>query len=432
MISKRKLILFSCAFLIGFSLCTVMVFLAPRNLFNHNNQAIDIELAINNHIPWEEISELSHSQSVNKNIKISIDSKATKKILPTNNKTPLTADFPLGWFDDIRNTNTLAEIANEGMNIVMPYVRTSNDAQIMAYLDTAEQVGIKVLLEIPRPIIKAEDTDAITQFVRKFKNHPAVVAWYSWDEPEVTRLSPKILKKAYDAIKAEDSSKPIAVVFVKLDGIEQYLDALDIFMWDKYPVTYGSPEFGSSEWSKLAAWFNRADFLSTGKNGFWFVMQGYGEKQDGTPQFNKRLPTYGEERYMLYSAVLSGANGLFLWTHYRSQQSWIDSVLTPIVREFHNYIPAIEAGKIVDRLQVDSSNVRVALYQDPTSQSYFLVAINHGKSQLNATMLFKKETRTKFARVLKEKRCVRFTHVDGKTIFRDKFNPYAVHIYDLN
>ena len=408
----------------------VMGFSLAWNPFTNNNQAK--ELPTDNHIPFREVSESSYSQTINKNLQISIDSKSTKRIVSKSNKTPLTADFPLGWFVSINNTNTLTKVANEGINVVMPYVGKSDDAKIMSYLDAAEKAEMKVLLELPRSIIKAEDTDAIIKFVRKFKNHPAVFAWYSWDEPEIQGLSPTTLKKVYEAIKAEDTSKPVAVVFTRLWGIEKYLDSLDIFMWDYYPVTDGSPEFGSPDWRKMKSWFKKAASHSQGKDGFWFVLQGYGEKSDGTPQFGKRLPTFREERYMLYNAVLSGINGLFLWAHYRSQQSWIDSVLTPIVEEFHDYIPAIREGKIVDQAKANYPAIEVSLYKYPGSRKYYLIAINHGKQKLEAKIRLKQSTRTKFARVIEENRYVRLTCRNRqKTIFEDTFDPYTVHIYEI-
>ena len=213
---------------------------------------------VDNHIPFSEISESSSGQTIHQDTQTRLDSKSTNRIVSNNTKTPLTADFPLGWFVDINNTNTITKLANEGFNIVMPYVGKSDDEKIKTYLDAAEMAGIKVLLELPRSIVIKEDTDRIIEFVHKFKNHPAVFAWYCFDEPELKKLPPTTLRKAYKAIKTEDLDKPVVVVFARLWGIEKYLDALDIFMWDQYPVTHGSPEFGSPDWYKMNSWFKRA------------------------------------------------------------------------------------------------------------------------------------------------------------------------------
>ncbi|MHC5824774.1 MAG: hypothetical protein ACYT04_55260, partial [Nostoc sp.] len=81
-------------------------------------------------------------------------------------------------------------------------------------------------------------------------NHPSVYGWYLYDEPELktpTPLSPNLLKNIYQAIKKEDNSKPVALVFNNVDIIESYSDAMDILMWDWYPCVEGVAEF---EWAQ--------------------------------------------------------------------------------------------------------------------------------------------------------------------------------------
>jgi hypothetical protein len=434
---KRGIIVLSCAFLIGFLVVPIIVSSLTTG-FTPNKQIR--ETAVHKYQTLKQTWENTSSQRLFRRPPIRKQvvkryrgetSQPSGKIVSPSNKI-LATEFPIGWYVSIGNTDTLAKVANEKINIVMPYVGNSDEAKIMSYLDNASKAGVKVLLELPRSMVENQDTYQIIRFVRKFKNHPAVFAWYSADEPEFNQLSAQALENAYRAIKAVDSIKPVAVVFTRLWGIEKYLSSLDIFIWDQYPVTYGSQEFGSADWKKQRSWFRKAASQAQGKKGFWFVMQGYGEKHDGTPQFGKRLPTYNEERYMLYNAVSSGIDGLFLWAHYRSQQSWIDSVLTPLISEFHDYIPAIAAGKIVDGVKSDRSDIQVSLYQDPESETYYAIAINHGKRKLKAAIKLHQEVPVKFVKARVKEKYVRFARNNDRTIIKDVFTPYEVNIYQIN
>lgn len=432
-LSKPKVFLFICAIIITFLIGAF----TPPNLLGHFENKItkNTNWEINSNMPNSKVNQSEGNNDISPGVQISKDSKIPGNITSKVVRTPLANDFPIGWYDTIGAKDTPAKVAVEGINILMPYVGEADNETITTYLDAAEKAGVKVLLELRRSIINNRDNVSVTKFVRTFKNHPAVFGWYLYDEPSVSKLSPQILKSAYDAIKVEDPKKPVAVTIPHLWGIEKYLDAMDIFMWDQYPVTYGSSEFGGANWGNLRYWFKRAASFAKGKDGFWFVMQGYGEKQDGTPQFTERLPTFDEEKYMLYSAVASGANGLFLWAHYRSQQSWIDSVVTPLVHEFHDYIPAIRAGAIVDKTKVDRSEIQAVLYREPTNRRYLLIAINHEKRKLNAKIKLKQlkqESIAQFARVLEENRYVKLSTEDNDTNFRDTFNSYEVHIYDIS
>lgn len=427
---KRKIIWFSCAFLITFLFVPIVVHSLSRDFAYYNSKQVG-KSVVDEDWSLKLTSEHLYIQNYCRDTQHNINSKTPKKIVFYDDESVSATEFPIGWYEKIANTDAPAKVADEKINIIMPYVGSNDEAKIMAYLDTASEAGVKVVLELPRSMVRGQKTDEIVQFVRKFKNHPAVFAWYTADEPEFHQLSSQALENAYHAIKTEDSTKPVAVVFARLWGIEKYLDALDVFIWDQYPVTYGSPEFGGTDWKKMRSWFEVAASRTKEKKGFWFVMQGYGEKYDGTPQHGKRLPTYDEERYMLYSAVLSGIDGLFLYAHYLSQQSWIDSVLTPLLEEFHDYIPAIAAEKTVGMVKSDRSNVQIGLYRDPKNEAYYLIAINHGKRKLKTAIKLPKEITVKSVQSVNREH-EKFVDKNNETVIKDVFTPYGVNIYKIN
>ena len=165
---------------------------------------------------------------------------------------------------------------------------------------TCEEAGIKVLLEIYRPLVESGNIADVIDFVRTYRNHSSVYGWYLYDEPELKKpspLSPQLLEQIYKVIKNEDKSKPVALVFGDINKIEPFINAMDIVMWDRYPCLIGVPEF---QWVPIY----RRDFykvLSIADRyhkKFYNVLQGSSEKVS-----NKRFPSITEFRYMFYLSV---------------------------------------------------------------------------------------------------------------------------------
>ena len=354
---------------------------------------------------------------------------ATTKMSQSRSNDKLPFNFPLGWYDSVTNLNTPAQIANQGINIVMPYTGKRSIKEVRAFLNRAAAAGIKVMVEIPRLEVRRDHRWLITQFVKKLKTHPAVYGWYLYDEPEFIKLSPRLLERVYQAIKEEDPQHTVAIAFGKLLPIKRYLKALDTVIYFKYPCYYDSPKFCNLQNGIFRKQAATAASIARKKSNFWFVLQGYGEDKHGKPtRFNRRLPSVEEERYMVYSALLAPADGLFFWTHYLSQPQWINSVLTPIIKELQTYLPTITNSSLKDQLAIDNPNIQARLYQNSITQDLLLIAINHGGNSLKTAIAIKENIKVNSAKVLNSSLSVDIS----QGILTDTFKPYAVHVYQLN
>lgn len=337
-------------------------------------------------------------------------------------------DFPIAWYDSIQNLDTPPKVAQEGMNLLIPYTGESGIKEVRNYLDQAEAAGIQVLVEIPRFWIRTGSTNKITNFVRQLKSHPATFGWYLYDEPEFIQLSPKLLEKAYQAIKLEDPEHSITMALNKLMRTTNYLNALDILMYFNYPCFYDTPEFSGFAKGEFKQLAQGAASIAKDKKRFWFILQGYGEDENGKPtRFNRRLPTLAEERYMIYSAVLAQANGLLFWSHYLSQQKWIDSVLTPTLNELKTYLPAITNRDFQDDLTINHPDIQASLYRNPLTKNLLLIAINHSNHSIKSAIALSERVKASSAKVLTENRSIPL----NRQRLYDQFSPYAVHIYQI-
>ncbi len=398
-----------------------------QQLGNSENSSLElIEQQSDNHLSplSPRNATISHSNPVSRLSSPSTTTKTTQNW----NKQTVPYNFPLGWYDSVTNLATPAQIASEGINIVMPYVGNHSIQEVKAYLDRAAAAGIKVMVEIPRDQVRRDHRWLITQFVKELKTHPAVFGWYLFDEPEYIKMSPRILERVYRGIKAEDPQHTVAMAFGRLMHIQRYLKALDTVIYFKYPCYYDSPKFCNLQNGIFRKLTETVAFIARDQSHFWMALQGYGEDKYGrATKFNRRLPTMAEEKYMVYSAILSQADGLFFWTHYRSQQQWIESVLTPIIKELHNYLPIITSSLLNNKLVINNPDIQASLYQNPLTQDRLLIAINHSSHQLETAIAIKENIKANSAQVLKSNRWI---NID-RGLLTDTFEPYGVHIYQL-
>lgn len=338
---------------------------------------------------------------------------------------PSADEFPIGWYDGL-TTKNIAPIVQSGGNMLMPYVGSASLENIRAYLDEAHRHRAGVLMEIWREEVKGGDLNAIRAYVSNLKAHPAIRAWYIYDEPELSRIHPKVLKAAYDVIIAEDPTRPVAVVFHDSVRARRYRGAFDIYMWDDYPC------FASSQPLQNMDDFRRN--LSTASENarlaraFWPVLQAYGEDETGRPQFDHRLPTQAEMRYMMFAALLEKPTGLFFWWWYGTHQDWIRSVLTPLVKELHAYLPAVRAGPILGKVILSSSDSRAGLFKDPISGAYLLILINDSNVAVKGS--FKLVSPLKAKSIRRIGRDSMFLSPKNGIVV-DSFEAYGVHVYDI-
>ena len=414
---KYKLLCFICICILTASLIIVGANVSP---FSVAGSYIEIARS--------QLWAIAHQRQISSSLLDSTTSDSNKDraiAIEAQSERSIPYSFPLGWYDSVDYLDTPAKIADEGINAIIPYTGNSNPEKVRAYLDRAAAANIKVVIEIPRDDVKSQRTEQVIQFVRELKSHPATYGWYLYDEPKPTTITPTALKQIYQAIKAEDPEHTVAIAFNRLFRIPQYFEAFDVAMYDKYPVLYNSLEFAGFYHNTFKMLVDTAVSL-TGEKDFWYIVQGYGENPDGTPRNNKRLPTVAEERYMVYTTVLAQVDGLFFWAHYISQQQWIDSVLTPIIKELQNYLPAITNNALDNELAVDNSAIQAKIYRDPDTLNLLLIAINHSDRQLE-TAIALEDIEAKSAEVVGENRSI---DLSQKTL-TDTFEPHAVHIYQL-
>jgi hypothetical protein len=238
----------------------------------------------------------------------------------------------IGWFESRYETDRIKSLVAEGCGIAVPYVGREGDAEAAtAYLDAAAEAGLGVALQIPGDFVEAGNLDAVGSWAARFRDHPAVRWWYLFDEPDVHKISPELLKSAAARLRSEGGGKPIAVTFYHPEiAWEKYPGTFDVLWINYYPVLRGTPEFLGISWGGFSSRIKEASRAArAAKASFGVILQAYGAAEDGTNQFNRRLPTAAELNYMIWASLRENPSYLLFWSRYRTTERWLKEVFHP-------------------------------------------------------------------------------------------------------
>jgi hypothetical protein len=301
---------------------------------------------------------------------------AVTLVVPAHAGATTAGAFPVGWYDELYGPpSSLHGIATEPTDTVMPY--GDGLSAIQRYLNRAAAEGVSVYVPIDRTLIADKDADGVAAFVDALKDSPAVAGWYLADEPTLSgSMTPSTGVLLYDAIKSVDPRHPVAIGFYFEEDAAPYTDAMDVIFWDWFPEYAGSAAFSYlTEWHRALVVAARSWQVD---KRFVPIVQAFG----GTEYPAYRLPTALEERYMVYSALQSGVDGMFFWSRYAADPAWRLAVLDPLLLEVHSVLPAIEAGPL--RVAGSDDGVEASLYLNPVSGTRTLLIVNNADTPLRA------------------------------------------------
>ncbi|MDD2706612.1 MAG: sugar-binding protein [Verrucomicrobiae bacterium] len=319
----------------------------------------------------------------------------------------------------------LKDVAKNGMHMVhyssfsyWPLGGAPDLRKLKKYLDKAESLGIKVLVDVRicffkqrnRELRSKPDLDSLRQVIEAAREHPALYGWYLVDEP----VGPKwqaAMAKVYEFVKRTDPNHVAMSIVAQPCWVNYIVDVVDVVMLDPYPI----PRFPPSMVT---------DFVEEGKKcveqkkPLWVVCQAFG----GSEWF-EREPTPDEASCMAYLAVVHGAKGVGFFS-YKPMYIPLWERLGRVSGEFEELTSVILSPDIPREVSVSPSTLEV-LQKKHMGRTY-LIAVNPGNEPVNAE--FKSGGRMGEIHVLFEKRGI---PVEGKNSFRDGFRPFERHVYEI-
>ena len=308
--------------------------------------------------------------------------------------------FAVGLYS-VEYARDLPGVAEAGFNAVHSYgweggggttIALPEDATPLGdWIDTVHEHGLKALIGLSRPQIKEMKFDRAKARVREYRSHPGLLAWSVMDEPSWDKpgdCGREYMPAAYSVVKEHDPTHPASVVCCHYDDMELFMPSTDIMMADYYPVPpFPVRYFAGTAFQGITTFANRARKASGGKKPFWFVVQAHDLTklklkggEDLPPEW-QRPPNRDEIRCSTYTAVASGARGIWYWSLGRLMgDAWNKDFLSrverwnamvEVVRELNELMPLLTstaAEVIQDRDHV------VAMVKSDGRDTYIIAA----------------------------------------------------------
>jgi len=215
--------------------------------------------------------------------------------------------MPYGFYISTRHTGDIRlkcveEIHRVGGTVVHIQGPWHEDTR---FLDRAAELGLWV-------IAGHTETEAKLERVRKFKDHPAIIAWTIFDDANTLSTVPH-LKKMHGLVKEivphRLTYNPLGTqtrdILMPADG---FFSCSDFVGWEMYPVANpkaADPTLKATEIQMTLV----EQAAKRAKRPFWILPQTF--KWPGS-----RVPTPEEYRNLCYVGLINGAKGVMPWSIY--------------------------------------------------------------------------------------------------------------------
>jgi len=220
--------------------------------------------------------------------------------------------FPAGFYGMPDNDNA-DPIPRAGFTAALTY--GSGVKSGLSWLDACKRLGLLGMVSAPHPFVAEFDEAKLRQAIRALKSHPALLAYYLFDEPAPHKQgqTPADLKRVYDVVADEDPYHPVAVCLNVAEFTDDYADCCDVILPDPYPLlkvvrplTYVSDRIDVTR-----------QYLRDLKP-IWIVPQAFGWNviRDIEDPERYRTPTPAQERCMTYLALTRGVQGVMYYCYH--------------------------------------------------------------------------------------------------------------------
>jgi hypothetical protein len=265
--------------------------------------------------------------------------------------------------------DALEELRDAGANFLRTGVMGGpwNDAAFELehrYQDAAARHGIHCLVNLRELGSIGPEDDAkearLRQLIAQFKDHPGMGVWKHVDEPEWGKQPIPPMRRASEIIRELDPHHPIEITHAprgRVESLRAFNDCTDIVATDIYPIGYppgGHSLLPNKAISMVGDYTRTTVEVADRRLAVWMTLQ---IAWSGVikPGKTLRFPTFVEERFMTYQAIINGARGLiFFGGHIPKAMSREDAalgwnwrfwnrVLRPVVEEIGERSPLYPA-----------------------------------------------------------------------------------------
>ncbi|HEX8524226.1 MAG TPA: hypothetical protein VF669_18370 [Tepidisphaeraceae bacterium] len=316
------------------------------------------------------------------------------------------------------------------------------------WLDEAAKAGMYCMpyLREAGSIQDADREALLRKIISRFKDHPAMGAYYGFDEPQWVKHPVEPMRKAYQIIKEMDPNHPVWVNHAPRGAVEElqpYNITCDATGMDVYPISYppGVHSIDTNrEISMVGDFTDRIMRVADGEKPVWMCLQ---IAWSGVikPGKTLRFPTFPQQRFMTYQAIINGARGLIYFggqlpasLNERDRQygwNWTfwQKVLRPVIEEIganSPLYPALVAPASTIQVKPTSSTNLETCVREVGNQIFILACKREGGTENISLQGLPSTEET--AEVMFES--PRRVTIKNATL-TDWFAPFDVHVYCL-
>ncbi len=377
-----------------------------------------------------------------------------------------------------------AEVASAGANFVRTGLREWNLQQIdnqiaaeRARMDAAAAHGLYCWPRLgnagnlPPPAADGQPSvneQLLVKIANGLKTHAALGAYKGVDEPAWGGTPAAGLARARTRLRAIDADHPIVITQAPLGTVASlvpYRPAFDITGADIYPVAYPPGQHSDlpNKDISVVGDVTKKMINAAGSKPIWMTLQiawsGISPNQQ-RPDLVPRFPTFQEERFMAYQAIVNGARGLVFFGGQLTQVmrprdaqlgwNWTfwELVLRPLLVELTSpsVLPALIAP--VAQAAVAASAADVELTARRSGDFLHVIAVRRGGSTSRVTIsglpprqggaqLTAGQVMFEYAQdplpppIQPDKQQFRYVKVENGS-FKDWFGPHDTHVYRFN
>ena len=329
-------------------------------------------------------------------------------------------------------SGNVSVMAQEGCNATHTYGAVYwKPHEGKAFLDTAHKNKVKVLIhpwgstsQMGGRGLRLSDAEkeGLIRQVNLYKNHPGLLGWYMFDEPEASQ-SLERLREAYELVKDLDPYHPCIMLNNSLNGIAVFAGAGDVMMPDPYPQFTKTKPFYRGV-LHVANFMDKIRTSAPGKAA-WVALQAFDYGDDAENMPNQRGATFGEFRFMTYQAVIHGCKGFLHFAYgYSKRYPNLRIGIPHATRELNLLAPAI-LSPATEEVKVTPEESGVEALCKEHEGHIFIFAVNPNRSKRNASIALPKAHKATHLNVVRENR--RVPVADGA--FTDSFQPFGAHVY---
>ena len=131
--------------------------------------------------------------------------------------------FPMGMYSGIMNAESIKKYVESDFNCIMQY-----SSPTRAQMNLFEKAGLKVIYDIASKYNREDaGTNFVLNAVKAFGNHPALLAWYIYDEQPTSLIN--ALEGRQRLIESVDPNHPTWCAQDIFSETRYYIGACDIF-----------------------------------------------------------------------------------------------------------------------------------------------------------------------------------------------------------